>query len=43
MEEQGLTLAGALFMAVSWGLVISLNLYCFYKILSSDNNNSMDT
>jgi hypothetical protein len=33
MEGHGLTLTGALFMAVSWGLVLTLNLYCFYKIL----------
>jgi len=36
--EQGLTVSGALFMAISWGLVIGLNLYCFYKILSSEGN-----
>jgi len=38
MEGQGLNLFGALFMAVSWGLVISLNIYCFYKILYGKNN-----
>jgi hypothetical protein len=35
MEGHGLTLAGAIFMAISWSLVIGLNLFCFYKIINS--------
>ncbi|WP_457625768.1 hypothetical protein [Persephonella sp.] len=33
MEGHLLNGYGALFMAVSWGVVIGLNVYSFYKIL----------
>ncbi len=33
MEGHLLNTYGAIFMAVSWGIVLTLNIYSFYKIL----------
>ena len=33
---------GALFMAFSWGVVIALNVYSFYKILYNKNKKQED-
>ena len=34
-----LNLAGALFMSISWLIVLSLNFYSFYKILYNTKKN----
>ncbi len=31
-----MTLAGFAFMAVSWGLIIGLNLFCFSRLTKSE-------
>ncbi|RMA96074.1 hypothetical protein CLV39_1085 [Hydrogenothermus marinus] len=37
MEGHLLNIYGALFLAVSWGIVIWLNIFSFSKILSKNN------
>ncbi len=36
MGEHLLNTYGAIFMAVSWSIVIGLNVFSFYKILSKE-------
>jgi len=30
-----MTMLGWIFLILSWGLIIGLNIFCFYRILSS--------
>ena len=39
MEGHLLNTQGAIFMAVSWGIVIGLNIFSFYKILYNNSKN----
>ncbi len=39
MEGHLLNTEGAIFMAVSWSIVIGLNIFSFYKILYNSNKN----
>ncbi len=39
MEKHLLNTYGAIFMAVSWGIVLILNIYSFYKILYNNKKN----
>ncbi len=40
MEGHLLNTQGAIFMAVSWSIVIGLNVFSFYKILYNNNKNN---
>ncbi len=31
-----MTLSGAIFMVVSWGVIIGLNLFCFSRLTKAD-------
>ncbi len=39
MEDTTLNFFGAIFMAVSWSIVIGLNIFSFYKIFEKNNKN----
>jgi len=32
----GLTVQGIIFMALAWGMIISLSVYCFYKVFKTE-------
>ncbi|WP_338151261.1 hypothetical protein [Persephonella sp. IF05-L8] len=42
MKEHLLNTYGALFMAISWGIVIGLNIFSFYKILYNNRKNKTE-
>ncbi len=42
MEGHLLNGYGALFMTISWGIVITLNVYSFYKILYNKSKKQED-
>jgi len=42
MEGHLLNVYGALFMSISWGVVIGLNIYSFYKILYNNKNKTQE-
>ncbi len=39
MKEHLLNTQGAIFMTISWGIVIGLNIFSFYKILYNNSKN----
>lgn len=39
MEDTTLNFYGALFMAISWSIVIGLNIFSFYKIFQNNKKN----
>ncbi len=42
MDGHTLNTFGAIFMAFSWGIVIALNIYSFYKILYNNKKKQED-
>jgi hypothetical protein len=38
-----LTISGWLFLIVSWGVIVALNGFCFYKIFKENKEKIVDT
>jgi hypothetical protein len=39
--DGGLSIAGFIFVILAWGSILTVTLFCFWKVLKSNNKNKL--